>query len=128
MAATSTVKQTQKPRNQDGRIRARLSLSGDVKAIVFARAKAIQTADVDDAIRSLIRDGAAMEQVVCAIKAQEAENRAFKEAIVASGEIVKQLQQASLIQQEAIASLKESIERHTKTFTMLVKAIAEKVR
>jgi hypothetical protein len=128
MAATSTVKQTRKPRNQDGRIRARLSLSGDLKAIVFARAKAMQIDDVDDALMSLIRDGAAMEQVVCAIKAQVAENRAFKEAILASGEIVKQLQQTSLIQQEAIASLKESIERQTKTFTMLAKAIAEKVR
>jgi hypothetical protein len=128
MAETTGVKSTRKPRNQDGRIRARLSLSGDVKAIVAARAKAMQTDEVDDALKSLIRDGAAMEQVVCAIKAQEAENRAFKEAILASGEIVKQLQQASLGQQEAIASLKESIERQTKTFTMLAKAIAEKVR
>jgi hypothetical protein len=128
MSETISVKSTRKPRNQDGRIRARLSLSGDLKAIVFARAKAMQIDDVDDALKSLIRDGAAMEQVVCAIKAQVAENRAFKEAILASGEIVKQLQQTSLIQQEAIASLKESIERQTKTFTMLAKAIAEKVR
>ena len=128
MSETISVKSTRKPRNQDGRIRARLSLSGDVKAIVFARAKAIQTDDVDDAIRSLIRDGAAMEQVVCAIKAQEAENRAFKEAILVSGEIVKQLLQASIAQQETIASLKESIERQTKTFAMLAKAIVEKVR